>query len=196
MSAGERMDAALFTSFVIVAALGAIFAWVTHNNLNQFWHHTNEARANIEVVLNKRRMLTARLIEIAGQYVGHERLIHLQVSADRTRAGQVAATGAGQAGPAIAFFAGLAADFPALRADQTYLRLMSELTILEGEVQNRYEIFNAAARKYNEARMSLPTVLLAGSLGFNSIPYLEPTTPPPTLTNRFASRLRIRNTNN
>jgi LemA protein len=157
-----------------------------YNDLSPLWHRIEEAAANIEVVLNKRIQLTNRLSEIAGRYVGHERLIHLQISADRARAGRALRQG----GQGINFFTGLASSFPELRADQTYLRLMTDLSSLEGEVQNRYELHNSRAREYNAKRSSLPTLLYAGFLGFNIVRYLDPSAryqlnPPP-------HRLRIR----
>jgi len=175
----------VFLGLLLVIAIAGLGVKV-YNDLNPLWHRIEEAAANIEVVLTKRAQLTTRLSEIAGRYVGHERLIQLQISADRARAGQALGPG----GQAMNFFAGLASNFPGLRADQTYLRLMNDLSSLEGEVQNRYELHNAQAREYNARRSSLPTLLYAGLLGFNSARYLDPSSR--YQLNPPRNRLRIR----
>jgi LemA protein len=158
--------------FVLVVLAGITAGGIIiYNDVNPLWHRLDEARANIEVVMHKRTQLTQRLVEIASRYVGHEQLVHLQISSDRTRVGRLPFV---QPGQAMIFFAGLAANFPDLKADQTYLRLMGDLTVLEGEVQNKYEVYNANAREYNARRASLPTLLYAGALGFTVAKYLEP----------------------
>src|SRR5262245_2207229 len=117
---------------VVILALFVIgFGIKAYNDLNPRWHEVEEAVANIEVALTKRTQLTTELSTRAAPYVGHERFIQLQVSADRARAGQAM----GPAGQGMNFFAGLAASFPELRADQTYHRLMNDLTSLETDVQ-------------------------------------------------------------
>lgn len=158
---------------LLLVMLAAVTAGgvIIYNDVNPLWHRLDEARANIEVVMHKRTQLTQRLVEIASRYVGHEQLVHLQISNDRSRVGRGAP---GSAAQTMIFFAGLAASFPDLKADQTYLRLMGDLTILEGEVQTKYEFYNATAREYNAKRASLPTLLYAGFLGFTAAKYLEP----------------------
>jgi LemA protein len=163
---------------LIVMLLGLVaFGVIIYNDVNPLWHSLEEARANIEVVMNKRAQLTQRLVDIASRYMSHEQKVFLQISGDRTRIGrtQIPIGRSGQTpAQAVNFFAGLAASFPDLKADQTYLRLMGDLTVLEGEVQNKYEIYNSHAREYNAKRASLPTLLYAGSLGFTVAKYLEP----------------------
>jgi LemA protein len=163
----------LFVLLILIVGAAA-FGIPIYNSINPLWHRLDEARANIEVVMHKRTQLTNRLVEVAARYVGHEKLIHLQISSDRTRAGQVATAGMGQSGQVMTFFAGLAANFPELKADQTFRQLMSDLTVLETEVQNRYELYNSNAKEYNALRTSLPTYIYASILGFEKANYLEP----------------------
>jgi LemA protein len=159
--------------FVLVVAL-IVVGVIVYNDLNPLWHKLDEAKANIEVVMHKRTQLTNRLVEVAGRYVGHEQMIHLQISADRARAGQAANAGMGPTGQAMTFFTGLAASFPDLKADQTYRQLMGDLTVLETEVQNRYEVYNNNSKEYNARRTSLPNYIFASTLGFEQAKYLDP----------------------
>ena len=174
------MELGFFLLLLIGVVVGSIKAY---NELNPLWHRIDEASANIDVMIHKRNELTRRLNDIAEHYVGHERLIQLRASSDRNRE---------PTGPTTFFFAGLAASFPQLRADQTYLRLMSDLTALESEVQRKYETYNASAREYNAARASLPNLLFVGLMGFNQIGYLEPSTRYPTPPTPQRNRIRIR----
>ena len=73
--------------FVFVGAI--VWGWAhIFNQVNPLWHRVNETAANIEVVLNKRLQLINSLTAIASRYVGHEQLVHLQVSADRAQVGK------------------------------------------------------------------------------------------------------------
>lgn len=159
---------------VILLLVAAYFGWHIYNEINPLWHKLDEAKANIEVVMHKRTQLTKRLVEVASQYVGHEKLIHLTISADRAKLAQVGTQVLGPTGQTAAFFSNLAATFPDLKADQTFRHLMADLTVLETEVQNRYEGYNNSAKDYNAKRTSLPTYLYASFLGFNQASYLDP----------------------
>ena len=169
---------------LLIGAVVAVGVKV-YNQISPLWHRIDEASANIDVIMNKRNELTRRLSDIAGRYVGHERLVQLQVSSDRNRA-------LAPAGQTTIFFAGLAASFPELRADQTYLRLMNELTALEGEVQSKYEIYNATAREYNATRASIPALLFVGLMGFTQARYLEPSARYQAAPGPPRNRMRIR----
>lgn len=155
------------------AVLGVVIIWsgiVIYNQVNPLSHQLQEAEANIEVAMQKRNTLANALLDVAERYAGHEKVIHFRVSKDRRTAGHYQ-----RAGQAIVFVAQLAATtFPALKADQTYLRLMDDLRSLESELQSRYETYNGHAREYNAKRASFPAILFADILRFPRAIYLDP----------------------
>ncbi len=155
--------------FVLVVILAIIFAWsaiVIYNKVNPLKHRLNEAEANIEVMMQKRMNLAEALLDVAERYAGHEKLIHLRMSRDRRDYQRTK--------QAILFVTQLVTTYPALKADQTYMRLMNELQSLEAELQSRYETYNSHAREYNQTRTSFPAILFANVLSFSKANYLEP----------------------
>ena len=145
-----------------------------YNEVNPLKHKTDEAAANIEVTMNKRLQLTNRLVEVAQRYANHEQTIQLRVSGDRSGIGWNRPSSFGQSVQTINLVTALAAGFPDLKADQTYNRLMTELSALESDIQNAYQSYNSHAQIYNTKCASFPVLLVASLFGFNSVPYLDP----------------------
>ena len=161
---------AMLIGFAIIVAV--VLGWVAvviYNDINPLNHRLHEAEANIEVAMQKRNNLANALLEVAARYSNHEALIQLRVSKDRRHAGYYQ-----RAGQAIVFVTQLATNFPALRADQTYLHLMDDLRGLETELQSRYETYNGYARDYNARRTRFPAILFADVLNFRKAIYLDP----------------------
>lgn len=157
----------VFSFFMLIVAVWA--GIVIYNDVNPLWHRLHEAEANIEVAMQKRMTLADALLDVAERYAGHEKVIHLRVSKDRRAGGHYQ-----QAGQAIVFVTQLATTFPALNADQTYLRIMDDLRALENELQLRYETYNSSAREYNAKRTKFPAIAFADILNFPKATYLDP----------------------
>lgn len=169
----EGEGAILFALFVIAVPLGIAIA-VVYNKLNPLRHSTSEAEAGIEVVMQKRLQLTSRLVSVAAQYAGHEKVIHLQISQDKVLATRHAMSPFRQTGRAVAYVAGLADQFPNLKADATYMRLMDDLSQLERDIERSYATYNGRVKEYNTTRSSFPIMMFADLLGFKAARYLEP----------------------
>ena len=62
---------------------------------------------------------------------------------------------------------------PELKANAAYQQLMNQINAVEGELQNKREIYNHVTQTYNSERLQLPTVLFAGLLGFKEALYFD-----------------------
>lgn len=175
---------------------GALVWWLVatgariYNTINPLKHSADEAEANIEVVMHKRVNLSQRLVAIAERYAGHEKLIHIHI-ADSFSAGRPAQSPFAQSKNAVAVVAGLAMQYPALKADQTYLRLMDDISSLDSQLQSKYEQYNNVAKSYNALRASFPAVLFSSFFGFEQLRYLDPTMWYPRGLPRGSSQLRV-----
>jgi LemA protein len=67
----------------------------------------------------------------------------------------------------------LARNYPNLKADQTYNRLMNDLKEIENMIQGRREKYNGSVRAYNTFCNSIPFVFVAPALGFPQAPYFD-----------------------
>ena len=116
--------------------------------------------------------LTEKLFALATRYGFHEQNIHLQISRDRRKAQESIYQRTLQA---ITMISGFADNFPTLKADQTYLRLMGDLSVLAGETQQKYEDYNRRAKVYNTVRTGFPAIIMSDMMGFTKASYLNPT---------------------
>jgi LemA protein len=175
---------------VIVVALvvGIYNRLVTNRNRYQ------NAYAQIDVQLKRRYDLIPNLVETAKGYLAHERGTLEEVTRART-----AAVGAAQAAAALpgdpakmqalagaegALTAALgrlfavAEAYPDLKANQTMMQLMEELTSTENRIAFSRQAYNDAVQVYNISRETFPAVMLAGMLGFGPASLLESTESP------------------
>jgi LemA protein len=163
----------LLIFFLFAGLIAAVVHGISvYNKLNPLREELKEAEGNIEVVMHKVAGLTEKLVGLATRYGFHEQNIHLQISADRRKAQESIYQRTLQA---ITMISGFAANFPTLKADQTYLRLMGDLSVLATETQQKYEDYNRRAKIYNTERTGFPAIISSGILGFTKASYLNPT---------------------
>lgn len=166
------MDGLALLVFVALLIAAAVHGISVYNKLNPLREELREGEGNIEVCMHKVANLTEKLVELAARYGFHEQNIHLQISQDRRKAQESIYQRTLQA---ITLISGFADNFPSLKADQTYLRLMDDLDRLSGETQQKYEDYNRRAKIYNTERTGFPAVITSGLLGFTKASYLNPT---------------------
>lgn len=130
-----------------------------------------EAHSNITVTLKRRLDLVNKLIDIARSYGEHEKLTHIAV-VEGESLGSVAQASL-RADSTIAQLNTLSRNYPDLKANQTYMRLMNDLNNIESLVQSRREKYNESVRTYNTFCNSIPFVFIAPSLGFPQAPYFD-----------------------
>src|SRR5690606_601359 len=60
----------------------------------------------------------------------------------------------------------LSEAYPDLKANENFLKLQEELTTTENKVAYSRQLYNSCVAKYNIKRETIPTVFVAGLLGF------------------------------
>lgn len=160
----------LFVLFLVV--IGVLYQVVTkYNGLQGAAHEVREAHANVMASMKKRIDLMNKLIDIAKGYADHEKLTHIAVA----NAGDEAAIGGAgmMATSALTQVLKLATQYPDLKANAAYQQLMVQLQEIEGDLQNKREVYNGRVRRYNTALGKLPVSLYAKQLGFSAAPYFD-----------------------
>jgi LemA protein len=166
---------------VVVAVLVAMIVSV-YNRLVMLRNQFKNAFAQIDVQLKRRYDLIPNLVETAKGYLKHERETLEAVIAARNQA--VAASQRAAANPADAaavrglmqaeglmtgmlgrLFA-VAEAYPDLKANQTMMQLMEELTSTENKVSFARQAYNDSVMTYNTARETFPNVIVANFFGF------------------------------
>lgn len=156
---------------VLLLLAGLVYTAIQYNRAQGLAQVVKEAHSNITISLKKRLDLVNKLIDIARSYGEHEKLTFIAV-VEGESLGSLAQASV-RADGTLTQLNSMARNYPELKANQTYNRLMDDLSKIEGELQNRRERYNGAVRTYNTFCNSIPFVFLAPSLGFPQAPYFD-----------------------
>ena len=162
----------LLIILVIVIVIVAVLVGI-YNGLVTRRNRIDEALGQIEVQLKRRHDLIPNLVQAVKGYMGFEQDVLTRVT--EARAGAVAAGAQGPAQQAAAenmltgalrsLFA-VVENYPDLKANQNVMQLQEELTTTENQISFSRQHYNATVLDYNNTIQTIPSVLIAGPLGF------------------------------
>lgn len=169
---------------IIIAIFVVLIAWIVgiYNKLVSFRNRFKNAFAQIDVQLKRRYDLIPNLVNIAKEYMRHERETLEAVIQARNQAQQAEKQaaqnpenpeaikklmGAEQSlGGALGRMFALSENYPDLKANQNMMQLTEELSSTENKIAFARQAFNDAVMNYNIYREQFPNVVLAGMFGF------------------------------
>lgn len=169
--------------------LFAVFAINIYNTLVSLRNRFKNSFAQIDVQLNRRYDLIPNLVETAKAYMKHERETLEAVIAARNQAvtaSQSAAAHPDNAqavqqllgaeshlGGAMTRFMALFENYPDLKANQTMMTVMEELSSTENKVAFARQAYNDAVMTYNTSREQFPNNIVAGMFAFHEAQLFE-----------------------
>jgi LemA protein len=173
---------AILIGIVVVLVIVVLAIVGLYNRLVTLRNRFKNAFSQIDVQLKRRYDLIPNLVETAKGYIKHERETLEAVIAARNKAsaaGQQAAANpadpnairglisaeAGLTGALGRLFA-VVENYPNLKANETMMQLMEELTSTENKISFARQAYNDSVMTYNTARETFPAVVVAGALGF------------------------------
>jgi len=178
---------------LILLVVLVVFLIARYNKLVVLRNRFKNAFAQIDVQLKRRYDLIPNLVETAKGYLQHERKTLEEVIAARNQAsaaGQKAASDPSNASAmqgligaesvltgALGRLFAVVEAYPDLKANQTMLSLMEELTSTENKISFARQAYNDSVMSYNTTRESFPDLLIAGPLGFKEAQLFEITKP-------------------
>jgi LemA protein len=159
---------------VIVGAL-LLVGVLIYNGLVSRRNRVDEAVGQIEVQLKRRHDLVPNLVAAVREVMDFEQDVLARVT--EARANAVAAGAGGtvtreqiqaenQLTGALRSLFAVAENYPQLRANENVLALQEQLTTTENQISFARQHYNATVNEYNTAIQTIPSVLLAGPLGF------------------------------
>jgi LemA protein len=169
----------LLIVLVIVIVSVAVLVGI-YNGLVTRRNRIDEALGQIEVQLKRRHDLIPNLVQAVKGYMGFEQDVLTRVT--EARAGAVAAGAQGPAQQAAAenmltgalrsLFA-VVENYPDLKANQNVIQLQEELTTTENQISFSRQHYNATVLDYNNTIQTIPSVLIAGPLGFTKREFFD-----------------------
>ena len=166
--------------WVILAlvVLLAIFLIALYNGLVTKRNRVDNAWAQIEVQLKRRRDLIPNLVETVKGYAAHERGTFEAVT--QARAAAAGAQGPAQAAAAEGFLTqalgklvAVAEAYPDLKASTNFLDLQAQLKDTEDKIAVSRQVYNDTVLTFNNAIQVFPAVLIAGPFGFTKREFYE-----------------------
>lgn len=154
--------AAIAVVIVIISSYNGIVT--LHENITARW-------AQVENQLQRRNDLIPNLVSSVKGYAAHEKTVFENVTKARS---QWAAAGsiddkvqaAASMDTAIARLLLVAENYPTLKADQTFLALMDELSGTENRIAVERMRYNEAVRQFNITVRVFPGNVVAGLFGY------------------------------
>lgn len=178
-----------FVAVVAVVLVLVIWAISVYNDLVALRNRFRNAYSQIDVQLQRRYDLIPNLVETAKGFLKHEKETLQAVTEARNVAFAAAKAASGNPGGAGAIGALASAEgalgsalsrlmvvceaYPELKSDRHMTQVMEELSSTENKISFARQAYNDSVMFYNTRRESFPTVLLAGTFGFQPATVLE-----------------------
>lgn len=151
---------------IIGVAIGSTYNGIVtkHETIIAKW-------AQVENQLQRRNDLIPNLVNTVKGYAAHEKTVFENVTKARSQWASASnvdekVKAAGQMDSALARLLLVVENYPELKADQTFLRLMDELSGTENRIAVERMRYNESVRDYNITVRRVPANIVAGMFGF------------------------------
>jgi len=174
------MFRSMVLAIIAVVLLVAVALWLllTYNGLVRRRLRVDNAWSQIDVVLRQRHDLVPGIVQIVRDHTSYERGIVEDVSAARERA--VSAGGVAETAKAereltegVGKLLAVAEAYPDLKASQSFVTFQVQLADLETRIAVARQVYNDTVQTYNEMVQTLPTALVARSMGFETRAFFD-----------------------
>jgi LemA protein len=169
---------------VLLVVAGVVLFWAiaVYNRLIGLKNQVENGWKQIDVQLKRRHDLIPNLVETVRGVMEFERDTLAAVMEARSRAvaaGTPAAAGRaeGELTQALGRLFAVAENYPQLKANENVKMLQEELTATENKVGFARQFYNDVATKFNIARETFPSNVVAGAFNFNRAELFEITEP-------------------
>lgn len=167
----EVLMKAFLITLAVVVVIGALGLAGVYNNIVSL-HETITAKwAQVENQIQRRADLIPNLVNTVKGYAAHEKTLFEDVTRARSQWASAKSVdekvaAAGTIDSALSRLIAVAENYPLLKADQTFLRLMDELSGTENRVAVERMRYNESVQNFNITVRRFPGNVVAGFFGY------------------------------
>jgi len=159
-----------------VIVLAGVMLTSSYNNFVTLEENVDQSYAQIENQLQRRLDLIPNLVNTVKGYASHEKEVIASISDARARlAGadtvEEEATANAELSGALSRLLVVVENYPNLKADQQFTRLMDELSGTENRISVARKDYNDQVAVYNKKVKQFPGAMIAGMTGFDEKEY-------------------------
>ncbi|WP_436415104.1 LemA family protein [Petrimonas sp.] len=171
------MGIALLILLVLVV-LFVLYGVSIYNRLVKLRTLVEEAWSGINVQLKKRHDLIPNLVETVKGYATHERETFDSVTKARASAMQATDVKSQEAAEnnlnaALIRLLAVAEQYPELKANQNFLQLQDQLSVIESDIEKSRRYYNGTVREKNIVIDTFPSNIVANMFKFEKSPFFE-----------------------
>ncbi|MBN7810457.1 LemA family protein [Algoriphagus sp. H41] len=162
----------VFVLLIVFYAIGI------YNKLVKLRTLVEEAWSGIDVQLKKRYNLIPNLVETVKGYAKHEqetleKVIQARNIAQSANSVESQQAAENQLNKALVNLFALSERYPELKANQNFLQLQEELSVIEQDIEKSRRYYNGTVREKNILVESFPSSLVANAFGFVKSKFFE-----------------------
>jgi LemA protein len=169
-----------WTLIIILGIVVIIALWFisSYNRFISFKNKIEEAFSTMDVYLKKRYDLIPNLVETVKGYAKHESgtfeaVVQARNIAVNAKTVEERAQGENMLSGTLKSLFAVTENYPELKANQGFLDLQNQLSVIENDILNSRKYYNALVRDFNTMRESFPSNLVAGIFNFEKKPLFE-----------------------
>ena len=155
---------------ILIIIILAVILIVIYNSLVSTEKQVDNSWAQIDVQLKRRADLIPNLVETVKGYAKFEQKVLTEVTKARTailsaKTPAESAKGENMLSGALKTIFAVAEAYPALKANESFLKIQEELSSTENKVAFSRQFYNDMVMKWNTMIATFPTSIVAGMFG-------------------------------
>jgi LemA protein len=173
-----RRDIRLSIQATLIVVLAAFVSGCSYNKFTTQEEAIKAQWAQVENQLQRRNDLIPNLVETVKGYAAHEEGVYKDIADSRSRllaakSPEETIQAANQQTAALGRLLAVVENYPQLRANEQFNRLMDELAGTENRISVARGRYNTAIQEYNTQRRRFLSNVTAKVFGFKEYPYFE-----------------------
>jgi len=163
---------------ILISVLFAGWMMGYYNRFVNMDEGIRNAWAQVENQLQRRSDLIPNLVNTVKGYASHEKEVFTNIADARAKLGGAKSVGekidaANEMTSALSRLLVIVEQYPQLKADQSFNRLMDELAGTENRLAVERKRYNDHVQEYNQLRRRIPSNIIAGVFGFAEAAYFK-----------------------